>query len=115
MEDERIQSGVRKDTDVIAAATANEYVQIDLDRHVFDKSSAMQRIRSSQIQLQSNAIDEMTVRIFGDTVVVTARSTPKGTIGGGDFPRVRYSRVYLKRDGQWKVVLFQMSRIAVGP
>ena len=114
MEDERIQAGVRKDTDLIAAATADEYVQIDLDGNVFDKSAAMQRIRSSQIQLQSNAIDEMTVRIFGNTAVVTARSTPKGTIDDRDFPQVRYSRVYLKRDGQWKVVLFQMSRIAAG-
>ena len=115
LEDERIQAGVRKDTDRIAAATADEYVQIDLDGNVFDKAAAMRRIRSSQIQLQSNTIDDMTVRIFGGTAVVTARSTAKGTIDGRDFPQVRYSRVYLKRDGQWKVVLFQMTRIAAPP
>jgi hypothetical protein len=94
MEDERIQAGVRKDVDRIAAATAEDYTQIDLDGHVFDKDAAMRRIRSSQIQLKSNTIDDITVRIFGDSALVTARSTPIGTIDGRDFPQIRYSRVY---------------------
>ena len=82
---------------------------------MFDKSAAMQRIRSSQIQLKSNTIDEMTVKIVGDTALVTARSTPIGTIDGRDFPPIRYSRVYAKRNAEWKVVLFQMTRIAPQP
>ena len=81
-------------------------------RRLGTTQTALRRIKSSQIQLQSNTIDDVTVRIFGSTAVVTARSTPKGTIDGRDFPQVRYSRVYMKRDGQWKVVLFQMTLIA---
>jgi ketosteroid isomerase-like protein len=112
LEDQRIQAGVRKDTDTIAAATADDYVQIDLEGNAFGKAEAMRRIRSSRIQLKSNTIDDLNIRIYGNTAVVTGRSTAKGTIDGNDFPRVRYSRVYVKRDGQWKVVLFQLTRIA---
>ena len=111
MEEERIQAGVRKDVNAIAAATADDYMQIDLDGIVRDKSGAMRRIESSQIKLQSNAIDELVVRIFGETAVVTGRSIPTGTINGKDFPPIRYSRVYVKREGRWQVVLFQMTRI----
>jgi hypothetical protein len=34
-----------------------------------------------------------------------------GEINGSDFPPIRYSRVYVKRDGKWKVVMFHMTRI----
>ena len=113
METERIQAGVRKDTEAIAAATADDYVQIDFDGKVWNKATAMARIRSSEIQLQSNTIDDVDVRIYGNTAVVTARSIPKGTINGKDFSRpMRYSRVYVNRNGRWQVVLFQLTRIA---
>ena len=79
MEQDRVQAGVRKDVDAISAVTAEEYLQIDFDGIVRDKSAAMQRIRSSAFQLQSNSLDEMVVRIYGNTAVVTARSTPRGT------------------------------------
>ncbi len=112
MEEERVQAGVRKDVGAISAATAEDYLQIDLDGNVRDKSAALRRIESAEIQLQSNSLDQMVVRLFGDTAVVTARSTPKGTINGKDFPPIRYSRVYVKRGGRWQVVMFQMTRIA---
>lgn len=95
------------------SATAEDYVQIDFDGKVLDKSATLLRIKSSEIQLQSNSLDDMVVRIFGNTAVVTARATPMGTVSGKDFGGpVRYSRVYVKRDGRWKVVVFQMTRVA---
>jgi ketosteroid isomerase-like protein len=113
MEEDRVQAGVLKNVEAIAAATADEYLQIDFNGTIRDKSTAMQRIKSSAFQLQSNSLDDMVVRIFGDTAVVTARSTPKGTLNGRDFGQpLRYSRVYVKRDGRWQVVMFQMTHVA---
>lgn len=112
MEEDRVQAGVRKDIEAIAAATAEEYVQIDFAGNVRDKAATLRRIKSSEIQLQSNALDDMVIRIFDNTAVVTARSTPKGTLNGKDFSGpIRYSRVYVKRAGRWQVVMFQMTRI----
>jgi ketosteroid isomerase-like protein len=112
MEEDRVLAGVRKDVAVIAAVTAEDYVQIDLDGNVRDKAAALRRIESTGIQLRSNSVDQMVVRIFGDTALVTGRSTPKGIIDGKDFPPIRYSRLYVKRKGHWQVVMFQMTRIA---
>jgi len=115
MEEDRVQDGVRKDVEAIAAATADEYLQIDFNGDIRDKSAAMQRIKSSAFQLQSNSLNDMVVRIFGNTAVVTARGTPKGTLNGKDFSQpVRYSRVYVKRNGRWQVVMFQMTHVAEG-
>jgi ketosteroid isomerase-like protein len=112
MEQDRVQAGVRKDVDAVAAATADDYMHIDLDGVVRDKAAAMKRIASSTIQLESNTLDEMKIRVYGGAVVVTGRSTPKGTINGEAFPQIRYSRTYVNRSGTWKVVLFQMTRVA---
>ena len=113
MEVERIQAGVRKDVEAIAPFTADEYVQIDFDGRVMDRRATFRRIRSSDIRLRSNAPDDLTVRVYGDVAVVTGRATPKGIADGREFiDPIRYSRVYVKRDGRWQVVLFQQTRIA---
>ena len=112
MEADHIQAGVRKDVEAIAPFTADEYVQIDFDGRVMDREATFRRIRSSDIRLRSNAPDDLTVRIYGDVAVVTGRATPKGVADGREFvDPIRYSRVYVKRDGRWQVVLFQQTRI----
>ena len=113
MENERIQAGVRKDVEAIAPFTADEYMQIDFDGRIMDREATFRRIRSSDIRLRSNAPDDLRVRIYGDVAVVTGRATPKGVADGREFvDPIRYSRVYVKRDGRWQVVLFQQTRIA---
>jgi ketosteroid isomerase-like protein len=98
MENDRIQAGVRKDVDAIAAVTADDYVMIDFEGKVRNKAATLERIKSSEIRLQSNSLDEVDVRIYGNTAMVTGRATPKGTISGKDFSRpIRYTRVYVKK------------------
>ena len=79
MENDRIQAGVHKDVDAIGAVTAEDYVNIDFDGKLRNKADTLERIQSSEIQLQSNTLDEIEVRFYGDTAVVTGRATPKGT------------------------------------
>jgi ketosteroid isomerase-like protein len=100
MEQERVDAGVRKDVGAVAAATAEDYLQIDLDGKVLDKRAALQRIGSSEFLLQSNTLDDMIVRVFGETAAVTGRSTPKGTRNGKiiDTP-TRYTRITARKTG----------------
>jgi ketosteroid isomerase-like protein len=112
LEHDRIQAGVRKDVAYVAAATADEYVQIDWDGRVLDKAAMLARIKSSAIQLQSNTLDEISVRVYGETAVVTGLATRKGLMDGKDISTgIRYTRVYTKRDGRWQVVQFQQTRV----
>jgi ketosteroid isomerase-like protein len=56
----------------------------------------------------------MKIRVYGDTAVVTARTTPRGRDSKGKpiTGQYRYLRVWAKRDGQWRAVAFQGTRIA---
>lgn len=112
MESDRLQAGVRKDVDAISRATADDYMQIDADGNILDKTATLQRIRSSYAQLHATPVDDMVVRLYGNTAVVTGRATPKGTIDGKATRPIRYTRVYVRRGGQWRVVLFQQTRVA---
>jgi ketosteroid isomerase-like protein len=59
-------------------------------------------------------VDDLAVRIYGETAVVTGRSTPKGRTAKGEPMRgqYRFLRVWVKRDGRWQAVAFQGTRIA---
>jgi hypothetical protein len=59
-------------------------------------------------------VDDIAVRIYGDTAVVTGRSTPKGTNAKGEPIRgqYRFLRVWVKQHSQWQVVGFEGTRIA---
>ena len=110
LEQQRIDAGLRKDDAALAATTADDYLQIDMNGNVRDKATQMKRIASSEVKMESNVLDDMVVRIYGDTAVVTGRATATGTLRGEPYPRIRYTRVYVNRGGQWKVVLFQQTR-----
>jgi ketosteroid isomerase-like protein len=59
-------------------------------------------------------VDDLAVRVYGDTAVVTGRTTPRGLDSKGRpmTGRYRFLRVWVKREGQWRVVAFQGTRIA---
>ncbi len=59
-------------------------------------------------------VDDVAVRIYGDTAVVTGRSTPKGRNAKGEPIRgqYRFLRVWVKRQRRWQVVAFEGTRIA---
>jgi uncharacterized protein (TIGR02246 family) len=59
-------------------------------------------------------VDDLAVRVYGDTAVVTGRSTPKGrdSKGGAITGQYRFTRVWVKRQGRWQVVAFQGTRVA---
>ena len=59
-------------------------------------------------------VDDLAVRVYGDTAVVTARSTPKGRTSSGEpiTGQFRFLRVWARRDGRWQAVAFQGTRIA---
>ncbi len=110
LEQQRIDAGLRKDVAALEATTADDYLQIDMAGNVRDKATQMKRIASSEVKMDSNTLDDVVVRVYGETAVVTGRATAVGTIRGEPYPRIRYTRVYVKRDDAWKVVLFQQTR-----
>jgi ketosteroid isomerase-like protein len=92
--------------------TADDYLQIDTDGRVLNKADTLERITSSYARLVANPVDDLAVRVYGDTAILTARARPQGVLDGKEFTdALRYTRIYVKRDGRWQVVLFQQTRV----
>jgi hypothetical protein len=70
--------------------------------------------QSNKTTYEAFEVDNLAVRIYSDTAVVTGRSTPRGRTAKGEAMRgqYRFLRVWVKRDGRWQVVAFEGTRIA---
>ena len=57
------------------------------------------------VAFETNVVDEVTVKLFGTTAIVLGRTTATGTLKGQPFnARIRFTDVFIKRNGRWQVV-----------
>jgi ketosteroid isomerase-like protein len=55
--------------------------------------------------------DDLRVRVYGNSAVVTALTRTKGKFLGQEFTtHERSTDVFVKRDGRWQCVLSQLTR-----
>lgn len=91
---------------------ADDYIGISANGTVETKTQALAQRRAGTVRIQSLDISDLKVRVFGDTAVVTSRAELTGVNGQSDISgNYRYTRVYNKRLGHWKIVSFEASRI----
>jgi Ketosteroid isomerase homolog len=112
LENDRAQAVVKGDVASLDKMTSDDYTIIDRAGRMRDKQATMAAIKSGDIKLTSNKLSDLKVRVYGDTAVVTGRSDAEGSINGtpSNGP-VRFTRVYVKKDGQWQSVAFQQTPI----
>ena len=70
--------------------------------------------KAPRTRYESNRVDGLAVRLYGETAVATGRTTPTGTNAKGEqiTGRYRFLRVWVKRQARWQAVAFQGTRIA---
>lgn len=102
--------GDRKTVDSILAA---DWSVIDLTGHVLTKAQLMQEFGSGDRKIESGSVDDLNVRMFGGTAVVTGRSVLAGSYQGKRASVTqRFTDVFVKRDGRWQAVASQGTQIA---
>ncbi|MFZ0760450.1 MAG: nuclear transport factor 2 family protein [Candidatus Sulfotelmatobacter sp.] len=108
MERQSREASLRRDADFSQRALADDYVAITPLGQVTTKEDAISARRSGQLRYEAMNISDMVVRVYGDTAVVTARADVKGHQLGEDFSGLyRYTRVWIRRNGQWQTVSYQ--------
>lgn len=91
---------------------ADDYIGISANGTVETKTQELAQRRAGTVRIQSLDLSDLKVRVYGDTAVVTSRAELTGVNGQSDISgNYRYTRVYNKRLGQWKIVSFEASRI----
>jgi uncharacterized protein DUF4440 len=83
---------------------------------VMTKAEALAFARSGRMKFQRYETTGLRIRVYGDSAVVTGRLRRTRTLNGkvvdDDW---RYTKVYVRSKGEWRVVAFHASEAAPPP
>src|SRR5262245_33324322 len=69
------------------------------------RAQYLENRKTGRVDFESLVAEEIKVRVYGDTAVVTYRSTVKGKDQHGAMDEHRrWTRVLIRRDGRWQFV-----------
>ncbi len=84
---------------------ADDYVALEASGKESPKAEILASYRSGTRRYTNLEIFDVKARVFGDTAVVSAKTKGFRREGNRDVPnRVRYIRVYARREGRWRAV-----------
>ena len=105
LERELVAAIARGDMAAYDRIVADDYVVLDASGKEISKAEVMASYRSGDRRYTGLEIFDVKGHVFGDTAVVSARTKGLRREGNRDVPnRVRYVRVYARRDGRWRAV-----------
>jgi ketosteroid isomerase-like protein len=103
---------VKNDPEAIAQFVADDWIIIDPDGGIVDMARFFDVIKSGALMHEVMDSEDLRVRIYGDSAVVTGLTRTKGKFMGHDFStQERATDVFVKRDGRWHCVLTHLTRI----
>ena len=109
------QAQITNNVSEVERLLADDYLGISANGTLETKADELSRRRSGSLHITQLDLSDIKVRIYGDTAVVTSKADLVGKNGDRDISgRYRYTRVYSNRDGQWRIVSFEASRISGG-
>ena len=112
-EQEFTQAVVANDAAAIGRFVADDWVIVDADGSVIDRSRFISVIESGALMHESMESTDLEVRIHGDTAVVTGITTSNGQFMGLSFTtRERATDVLARLNGRWLCVFSQLTRVA---
>jgi ketosteroid isomerase-like protein len=105
-EQELIRAITARDLSAYDRLVADDYVALTVEGKETTKPEVMASYQAGTRQYVDLEIHDVKVRVFGETAVLSARTTGFRVEGGQRVPNiVRYIRVYARRNGRWFAVM----------
>src|SRR5215208_994283 len=105
LDHERIQAQIHADRVALDRIYADDFIGIGPSGTVRTKPQVLVDFTSHDLKFQSITTDDVRIRVYGNTVVETGRSTMVGQDKDRVVPRDnRFTRVWVRRQGQWRIV-----------
>ena len=102
---ERIQAQIGAEAVALDRIYADDFIGIGPSGTVRTKPQVIADFTSGNLRFQSITTDDVQLRVYGNTVVETGRSTMIGQDKGKAVPRDnRFTRVWIKQEGRWRLV-----------
>src|SRR5215470_19123917 len=109
LEDQWVQSRAAKDPTVTRDLLADDYLGATITGQAQTKQQQIDGITAGTLYAGKAEMTDRKVRIYGDTAVSTGIVTG---VAGAD--KVRYLRVFVKRNNKWRLVAAQGIRVTGG-
>lgn len=107
-----IQAYPKQKAAVLDRILADDLTVTNPDGSSGDKAGEIGSLRSGKLKLESVTNDDMKVRVYGKTAVVTGRATIIGQIDGREINNQnRYTSVFVRRQGRWQVIALHITRV----
>jgi ketosteroid isomerase-like protein len=116
IEQELTDAILKGDTSASERYLADDYTFIAPTGMASTKAEGLADMKSGALKIESSKMEDMKVRVYGDTAVVTYSSTDKGKYKDMDISgHYRWTDVFVKRDGKWQLVAGQGTPIMMPP
>ena len=105
VDNERIQAQIHADATALDRIYAADFIGVGPSGRVRTKPQVISDFTSGDLKFQSITTDDVQVRVYENTAVETGRSTMIGQDKGQTVPRdTRFTRVWVKQQGRWRLV-----------
>jgi ketosteroid isomerase-like protein len=105
LDHERIQAQIHADRVALDRIYADDFIGIGPSGTVRTKPQVLADFTSHDLKFQTITTDDVRIRVYGNTVVETGRSSMVGQDKGRVVPRDnRFTRVWVRRQGRWRIV-----------
>jgi len=103
---------MQHDRAFIEGVLAPEWSVTQADGSILTRATVLGTFFES-VSFDSNVIDDVSVLLFGDTAVVRGRTTASARINGTSVnARIRFTDVFIKRNGRWQAVASHASTLS---
>jgi len=101
---------VKADSAALSRMIGDEFYEVSRLGQLRFKADNIRDISSGMLKLKSVKYDDLVVRVYGDVAVLRGIADNQGEAGGMPFAgKIRYTRVFVKRDGRWQAVAMQQT------
>jgi ketosteroid isomerase-like protein len=108
LESARARALLSADTTALSRMTADEFVEISRIAQLRTKADNIREIGTGTLKLTAVNYDSLTVQVYGDVAILRGLADNTGTFRGFPFAgKLRYTRVFVRRDGRWQAVAMQ--------
>ena len=111
LEEEFTDAIVKNNPEKIRQFVTDDWIIINADGGIIDKERFLDVIKSGTLTHEIMESDNVRVRVYGDSAVVTALTRTKGKFMGQEFgTHERATDFFVRLNGQWRCVLTQLTR-----
>ena len=105
-----------KDQAKLEEIVADDFIVNSANGSVANKRQMITSIMAPELIIEPFKTEDVRVRVYGNTAVLSGWFAQRGTFKGEPFEGVsRYTDVYVKRGGKWRAVLAHATKLPRKP